>query len=345
VEYYAHIVRERAIRRELITAGTSIVQMAHEPAYDVAEVVQNAEKSVYAVAEKRIAQDFLPLKKVLNSTFGRLEAIYEGKGGIVGVPTGFRDLDDITGGLQRSNLIIIAARPSMGKTAFAMNIAQHVSRQNTPVAVFSMEMSSEELGARILSSEARIEGDRLKNGRLHESDWANLAKVMSQLNNVPLYIDDSSGLTVMEIASKARKLSRNHGLGMVMIDYIQLISGPMRKEANRVQELAEISRQLKFLAKELKIPVIALSQLARGVETRNDKRPMLSDLRDSGAIEQEADLVVFIYRDEYYNPHSDQQGIAEIIIAKQRSGRTGKIELHFSNQYVKFENLARMHGM
>jgi replicative DNA helicase len=345
VEHYARIVRERALRRELIHAGTEIVQMAHESADEIDQIVDRAEQSVFAISNRTVSGDFVPLKRVLDNTFERFESIYEGRHNVVGIPTGYRDLDAMTGGLQRANFIIIAARPSMGKTAFAMNIAQNVAvNQRMPVAVFSMEMSKEELGTRMLCSEAQIEGERIKTGHIHDSDWRRLAKVMNYLSDAPLYIDDTAGLTMTEIAAKCRRLKKNHGLDMVLIDYIQLIRGSGKNDANRTQELSEISRQLKFLCKEINAPVIALSQLSRGVESRTDKRPMLSDLRESGAIEQEADLVMMIYRDEYYEKeHSEKKGIAEIIIAKQRSGPTGTVELHFHRQFVRFLSLERHH--
>jgi replicative DNA helicase len=346
VDYYARIVRERAVRRDLISAGTSIVQMAHESSDDIEQIVDRSEQAVFAVANQQATTDFVHLKDVLHRTFERFESIYEGSANVVGIPTGFRDLDAMTGGLQRANLIIIGARPSMGKTAFAMNICQNVAlNQKMSVGVFSMEMSKEELGARILCSEAQIESERIKTGHIHDSDWRRLAKVMNFMSEAPMYIDDSGGLSVHEIAARARRLHKNHGLDMIMIDYIQLIRGSSKNDANRTYELAEISRSLKFLCKELNIPVIVLSQLSRSLESRTDKRPILSDLRESGAIEQEADLVMFIYRDEYYErEHTEKPGIAEIIIAKQRSGPTGKCELHFHKQWVKFGNLDRYHS-
>ncbi|MBM3462027.1 MAG: replicative DNA helicase [Armatimonadetes bacterium] len=345
--HYARIVRERAIRRELIRAGTSIVQMAHEPAEDVSELINRAEQIVFNVAEKRVVQDFEHIKPVLKRSFARLESVYEKGGSISGISTGYRDLDEMIGGLQRSSFIILAARPSMGKTALALNIAQNVAiGSKLPVAVFSLEMSKEELGSRMLSSESRIEGDRIKNGRIHDNDWRTLSHAMNVLTEAPMFIDDAPGITIMEIASKSRRLKKQHGLDLIVIDYIQLIRGSARYESNRVQELGEISRHLKFLCKELNIPIVVLSQLSRAVESRTDKRPMLSDLRESGAIEQEADLVMFIYRDEYYEKeNSEKQGIAEIIVAKHRSGPTGSVDLHFNKQFVRFENLARGFGV
>ena len=345
VEHYARIVRERALRREIIHAGTEMVQLAHESPEEIEVLLDRSEQAVFAIANRSSGTDFVPLKRVLDATFERFESLYEGKHNVVGIPTGFRDLDAVTGGFQRANFIIIAARPSMGKTALAMNIAQHVAvQQRLPVAVFSMEMSREEIGTRILCSEAQIESERIKTGHIHDSDWRRLAKVMNYLQDAPLYIDDSAGLSVTEMASRCRRLRKNHGLEMVMIDYIQLIRGSGRNDANRTQELSEISRHLKFLSKELKIPVIALSQLSRAVDSRTDKRPLLSDLRESGAIEQEADLVMFIYRDEYYErEHSEKKGIAEVIIAKQRSGPTGSVDLFFHKQWVKFASLDHAH--
>ena len=344
VEHYCRIVVERATRRELIQAGTEIVQMAHDIQETVEEVVDRSEQAVFAVANRRVTQDFVPLKKVLGNTFQRWVDIYEGRGNVMGIPTGYRDLDAMTGGFQRANFIIIAARPSMGKTALAMNIAQNVAfQQKMPVAVFSMEMSKEELGSRMLCSEAQIQSERIKTGHIHDEEWGRLAQVMNTLTEAPMFIDDTAGMSVQELASKARRLKKNHGVDMVVIDYIQLIRGSSsaRGEANRNQELSEISRNLKFLCKELNAPVIALSQLSRAVESRTDKRPMLSDLRESGAIEQEADLVLFIYRDEYYErEHCEKPGVAEVIIAKQRSGPTGRVELQFNKEFVRFNNLA-----
>lgn len=345
VEHWARIVREHSLRRELIHAGTHIVELGHESDEAIDVLVDRAEQAVFAIANRTGATDFVPLKKVLDTTFERFESIYEGKHNVIGLPTGYRDLDAITGGLQRANFIIIAARPSMGKTALAMNIAQFVTvSQRMPVALFSMEMSKEELGTRLLCSEAQIESERIKTGHIHANDWQRLAKVMNHLSDAPLFIDDSPGMSVTEIAAKCRRLRKQHGLDMVVIDYIQLIRGSGRPDANRVFELSEISRQLKFLSKELNVPIIALSQLSRNVESRPDKRPLLSDLRESGAIEQEADVVMMIYRDEYYEKeHSEKKGIAEIIIAKHRSGPTGTVELHFHRQFVRFSSLDRHH--
>lgn len=344
VDHYCRIVVERATRRELIQAGTEIVQMAHDIQETVEDVVDRSEQAVFAVANRRVTQDFVPLKKVLGNTFQRWVDLYEGRGNVMGIPTGYRDLDAMTGGFQRANFIIIAARPSMGKTALAMNIAQNVAFiQKLPVAVFSMEMSKEELGSRMLCSEAQIQSERIKTGHIHDEEWGRLAQVMNTLTEAPMFIDDTAGMSIQDVASKARRLKKNHGLDMVVIDYIQLIRGSAsRGESNRNQELSEISRHLKFLCKELNAPVVALSQLSRAVESRTDKRPLLSDLRESGAIEQEADLVLFIYRDEYYERENcEKPGVAEVIIAKQRSGPTGRVELQFNKEFVKFNNLAR----
>ncbi len=258
------------------------------------------------------------------------------------MPTGFKDLDQLTSGLQPSELIIIAARPSMGKTVLCLNIARNAAiNSKVPVAIFSLEMSRDQLAQRMLCAEARVDGQRLRTGYLTESDWPKLADALGRLSEAPIYIDDSPGATVIEIRSKARRIKAEHGLGLVIIDYMQLMSSSNRKSENRQQEISEISRSLKSLARELNVPVLALSQLSRAVENRPEKRPMLSDLRESGAIEQDADVVAFIYRDEYYNPESDKKGVAELIVAKQRNGPTDKIELTFRKELSRFEDLSR----
>lgn len=341
VEFYARIIRDKAIRRKLIAAGSSMSRMAYDEERPLEELVDKAEQTVFGVAQANLSTDFTPLKNVLMETFEKFEEINRRKANVVGVPTGFRDLDAMTGGFGRSNLIIVAARPGMGKTALCMNIAQHVAqRERMPVAVFSMEMSKEELGQRLLCSHAQVEGHRMRTGQVNQDDWRKIAQAMNDLADVPLFIDDSPGLTAMEIRAKARRLKKKHGCDMIVLDYMQLIRSAGKSE-NRNQELSEISRSLKALAKELQTPVVALSQLSRDVEKRNDKRPMLSDLRESGAIEQDADMVCFIYRDDYYNPLGEQPVVpTEFIIAKQRAGPVGTVELGFHKALAKFVTLA-----
>ncbi|MCD6310504.1 MAG: replicative DNA helicase, partial [Candidatus Eremiobacteraeota bacterium] len=298
VEYYANIVRDKAILRRLIHAGTGIQAMGFKEEEDVVHLLDQAENLVYSISQRRERQDFIPIKPILTSTLDKLEDLYNRKAHVTGIPTGYYDLDKLTAGFQRSNMIVVAARPGVGKTSFCINIARHVAvEERLPVALFSLEMSKEEIGERILCSEARINAMKARTGHLSDNDWPKITRAMSTLGDIPLYIDDTGSLTVLEIRSKARRLKSKHGLEMIIVDYLQLIRGTTRTES-RTQEISEISRQIKALAKELDIPVIAVSQLSREVEKRTDKRPQLSDLRESGAIEQEADLVLFIYRPE-----------------------------------------------
>ncbi len=293
------------------------------------------------MAQRRGGQDFLPIRDALIEVFDRIEYLYQNQGIIPGIPTGFRDLDRLTSGLQPADFIVVAARPSMGKTSLCLNIAQHVAvNQGKPVALFSLEMSKEQLVQRLLSAEARIPGQKLRTGDLDEEDWPRLVAAMGRLSEVPIFIDDSPVLTAMDIRAKTRRLVQEQGPGLVIVDYLQLIAGHGRSSDSRQQEISDISRSLKALAREVKCPVVALSQLSRAVEQRQNKRPVLSDLRESGAIEQDADLVAFIYRDEYYNPDSDRKGIAEVIVAKQRNGPTGDVRLAFLQDYTMFHDLA-----
>ncbi|HEY3999858.1 MAG TPA: replicative DNA helicase [Candidatus Xenobia bacterium] len=341
VEFYAKIVREKAMRRKMIAAGSSMGRMAYDEETGLEVLVDKAEQIVFGIAQDNLSNDFVPLKNVLLQTFEKFEEIHRRKATVVGIPTGFRAMDGLTGGFGRSNLIIVAARPGMGKTALCMNIAQHVAqREKMPVAVFSLEMSKEEIGQRLLCSHAGVEGHRLRTGQVTQDDWRKIATAMNDLQDVPLYIDDTPGLTSMELRAKARRLKKKFGCDMIVLDYLQLVRSHGKTE-NRNQELSEISRSLKALAKELSLPVIALSQLSREVEKRNDKRPMLSDLRESGAIEQDADMVCFIYRDDYYNPLAEQPVVpTEFIIAKQRAGPVGTIELGFHKALAKFVSIA-----
>ena len=340
---YAQIVLDRATERRLQAAGNSISKIAMDGELTPANKVDRAEEMIFAVADRRRTQQLEQIKPLLQVLFDDMYERYLKKETVTGCPTGFRDLDDLTSGLQPSNLIIIAARPAMGKTAFVLSLAQNcVLDRDKPrtVALFSLEMSRTELVQRVLCSCAQVNQMDVKKGNLREEEWIRITRSMNVLAEAPFFIDDTSGITVLELKAKARRLQKRHGLDLIMIDYLQLMRGSGRIE-NRVQEISEISRQLKSLAKELNVPVIALSQVGRGVETRQDKRPQLSDLRESGAIEQDADIVAFIYRDEYYNPHTEDQNLAEIIIAKQRNGPVDTVKLAFVKRYAAFRNLER----
>jgi len=341
VKHYVSIVEEKSILRKLIRAATEIIDMSYGPVEDIAAVLDRAEKSIFDILKKRSSKGYYHVKEILVETFNKLEELYNLKEHITGVPSGFIDLDYKTSGFQNSDLILIAARPSMGKTAFALNIAQYAAvYKKVPVAIFSLEMSKEQLVNRILCSEALVDSQKMKTGNLDDEDWDKIARALGPLSEAPIYIDDTPGMSVMEIRAKCRRLKLEKNLGLVIIDYLQLMQGRTRTE-NRQQEISEISRALKILAKEINVPVITLSQLSRAPETRADHRPVLSDLRESGAIEQDADLVMFIYRDDYYRPETDKKNIAEIIIAKHRNGSTGTVELVWLGQYTKFANLKR----
>ncbi|MEO5811344.1 MAG: replicative DNA helicase [Rhodanobacter sp.] len=341
---YAEIVREKSVMRQLIDAGTSITEDGYRPeGKSVQEVLENAEQRVFHIAESgaRGKKDSISMRDAVKDAFRLLSERYENRGQLTGITTGFTDLDNLTSGLQPSDLIIVAARPSMGKTAFALNIAETAALRNKkPVAVFSMEMSSSQLAFRLISSVGRIHQQRLRNGDLEEEDWPRVSNAISILSEAKIFIDDTPSLSPVELRSRSRRLHREHGgLGLIVVDYLQLMQVPGSKE-NRATEISEISRSLKGLAKELNVPVVALSQLNRSLEQRADKRPMMSDLRESGAIEQDADVIMFIYRDEYYNKDTQDKGIAEIIIGKQRNGPTDTCKLTFLGQYTKFENYA-----
>lgn len=343
VSAYARIVADKATERRLQQAGNSIVRLSLDGEADAANKVDQAEELVFAVGNKRSRTELEQIKATLQDTFETLYERYRNKISITGVATGFADLDDITGGLQPTNLIIIGARPSMGKTAFAMSVAINVAlnREKPGVAaVFSLEMSRQELCQRVLCSVAQVNAMDVRRGNLRDQDWQRIGRAMNQLNEAMLFIDDQAGTTVLEMKAKLRRLQKRHGLDLVVIDYLQLIRGSGRTD-NRVNEVSEISRQLKGLAKELNVPIVALSQVSRQVEARQDKRPGLSDLRESGAIEQDADLVAFIYRDEYYNPQTQDTNTAEVIIAKQRNGPVDTVKLSFVKRYGSFHNLSR----
>jgi replicative DNA helicase len=336
--HYANIVRNRALTRRLIQAATAIAGSGYEAGAEIDLLLDEAEAKIFEITRDREHRSFVPLKDAVKDAFKRIEKLYERKESVTGVSTGFVDLDRLTSGLQPGELIILAGRPSMGKTAVALNIALNASiRHKVPVAVFSLEMSTPQLVMRMLCSEARIDSHRLRGGFLKDTDWPKLARAAGALAEAPLFIDDSGALSVLEMRAKARRLQAEKGLAMVVVDYLQLMRGRTSVEG-REREISEISRGLKALAKELNVPVISLSQLNRSLESRTDKRPVLSDLRESGAIEQDADVICFVYRDEYYNPETDAKGIAEIIIGKQRNGPTDTVRLKFFSEYTRFEN-------
>lgn len=339
--HYAKIVEEKSLLRKLIKAASDISNMCYEASEEAAYVLDKAEKSIFDILEKRSTQGFSHIKDVLLETFNRLEELYNSKSYITGVPTGFTDLDYKTAGLQNSDLILIAARPGMGKTAMALNIAQYAAvHKHVPVALFNLEMSKDQLVNRMLCSEVMVDSQKMRTGKLDDDDWNKIAQALAPLSEAPIYIDDTPGLSVMDIRAKCRRLKLEKNLGLVVIDYLQLMQGRGKTES-RQQEVAEISRSLKILAKELNVPVVTMSQLSRGPESRTDHRPMLSDLRESGAIEQDADIVMFLYRDDYYNPDTDKKNIAEVIIAKHRNGSTGTVELRWFGEYTKFANLKK----
>ena len=325
------------------TTANEIIDLGYNPTEDVEDIMAGAEKKIFDIIQNKNQKSYTPIKDVLIESFTKLEELYNQKSKITGVPTGFVDLDDKTAGLHGSDLILIAARPAMGKTAFALNIAANAAiRSNTPVAIFNLEMSKDQLVNRILCIEAMVDSNKIMTGKLEEDDWSKLASVVGPISDSGIYIDDTPGISIMEIRTKCRKLKMEKNIGLIVIDYIQLIQGSNnRKNGSREQEIAEISRSLKILAKELNVPVIALSQLSRAVEQRPDHRPMLSDLRESGSIEQDADIVMFLYRDDYYNPDSEEKDISEVIIAKHRAGSTGTVKLLWMGNYTKFVNLAR----
>lgn len=344
IEYHARIVKEKAHLRSLINAATEIAALAYEDTDDVVELMDRSEKLILEAAAQQNSNAFVPIKEILLSTFARIEKLYESKGGLTGLSSGFKDLDKLTSGLQASDLILVAARPSMGKTAFTLNIATHVAvREKKPVAFFSLEMSKEQLVQRMLCAEGGIDSQRLRIGQLEDEDWTRLISAADRLNSAPIFIDDTPGITIMELRSKARRLKAEHDLQLIVIDYLQLMQGRSNKNGdNRQQEISEISRSLKALARELNVPVIALSQLSRSVESRQVKKPMLSDLRESGSLEQDADIVMFLYREDYYDPDTDQKNITDVIIAKHRNGPVDTIQLFFHKQFTKFADLSRL---
>lgn len=343
VKHYSKIVEEKSLLRKLIKASSDIIDLGFSASEEVSYILDRAEQSVFDILQKRSSQGFVPIKDVLVDTFNNLEELYNNKGNVTGIPTGFTDLDYKTSGLHNSDLILIAARPAMGKTAFALNLAQNAAvHSHVPVVIFSLEMSKDQLVNRILCSEAMVDSNKMKTGKLEDNDWQKVAEALAPLSEAPIFIDDTPGVSITEIRAKCRRLKLEHNLGLVVIDYLQLMQGSGKsKGENRQQEISEISRSLKILAKEINVPVICLSQLSRAPEARTDHRPILSDLRESGAIEQDADIVMFLYRDDYYNPETDKKNIAEVIIAKHRNGSTGTVELIWLGQYTKFANLEK----
>lgn len=339
---YARIVEEHALLRRMISVAGEIAEMGYSTPEDVAAALDHAESLVFNVAERRVTDSLKPLTELLYASMDRLEQLFDRGETITGVPTGYVDLDERLYGLQPNALIIVGARPGMGKTSFALGMAAHAAVEaRVPTLVFSLEMGNEEITNRLLVSEARVDSSRMRNGRLQEPDWPKISQAVARLGDAPLYIDDNPNTTVMEIRAKARRLkARQGGLGLIIVDYLQLMSGSSNE--NRQLEVSSISRGLKVLARELEVPVVALSQLSRQLEARADKRPTLADLRESGSLEQDADVVMFLYRDEMYNQESADRGTAEVIIAKHRNGPTGKIQLAFLDHYTRFANMARV---
>ena len=343
VEKYIKIVEEKSTIRKLIQTANEMIALGYDPAQDIEGILDEAEKKIFNLSQNRDQRGYTPIKDVLVDTFTQLEQLYNQKEHITGIPTGFADLDYKTAGLHESDLILIAARPAMGKSAFALNIATNAAlKANKGVVIFSLEMSKEQMVNRILCSEAMVDSNKVRTGKIDDEDWMKLAGALGTLSEAGIYIDDTPGISVTEIRNKCRKLKLEKDIGLVVIDYLQLVQGSNAKRSgSREQEISEISRSLKILAKEINVPVIALSQLSRAPEQRPDHRPMLSDLRESGAIEQDADIVMFLYRDDYYNEESEKKNVAEVIIAKHRAGSTGTVELLWLGNYTKFANIER----
>jgi replicative DNA helicase len=341
--HYARIVHETATLRGLIQAGGEIARLGWERPGETGDLVDQAEQILFDLSQQRVTGEFTHIDELLKESFERITALYEAGVDVTGTPSGYRDLDRLTSGFQPGNLIIVAARPSMGKSALALCMAANLGvRHGIPVGLFTLEMSKAEVTQRLMCSEAKVESQRLRNGKLAPDDWPRLTAACDKLAKAPIYVDDTGLLNMMEIRSKARRLKARHpNLGLIIVDYLQLLTPAHRRDSDgRVQEVSEMSRNLKILARDLEVPIVALSQLSRAVEQRTDKRPILSDLRESGSIEQDADLVAFIYRDEYYNEESDQQGLAEVILAKHRNGPTDSLKLSFLKRYAKFADLA-----
>jgi replicative DNA helicase len=336
-KYYATIVREKAVLRSLIHAGTQITQLGYEAEEDVDEALDQSEQLIYSIGERQLSGDFVPVNRLMKDTFDYMDRLFHMRGEQTGLTSGFRDVDSMTTGFQPGNFIILAARPGMGKTSFALNMAVAAAERQEPIAFFSLEMSNNELVQRLICAEARLSMHDMRRGNIKAHQWEDIARAMGRLNELPIYLDDAGGLSVTEVRSRCRRLKSTSGLGAVFIDYLQLLRpGVLSKNANRNEELSEICRTLKVTAKDLGVPIIALAQLNRGVESRNDKRPMLSDLRDSGSLEQEADMVSFLFREGYYNKEAPEADVTEFIIAKHRNGPTGMVRLRFQEQYTLF---------
>lgn len=342
VKYYTQIVEEKSMLRKLIRSANEIMNMGYEASDEVSNIMDSAEKQIFDLMQKKESKGVHAIREVLVETINKIEESYKNKGKILGVASGFSDLDRKTSGFQPSDLVIIAARPAMGKTSFVLNIAEHAAlHAKVPVAIFSLEMSKEQLVNRMLCSEALVDSQKVKTGMLDDDDWQKIARSVGPLSEAPIYIDDTAGISIMEIRAKCRRLKMKKNIGLVIIDYLQLMQGRGKTE-NRQQEISDISRSLKILAKEINVPIIALSQLSRSAETRTDHRPMLSDLRESGAIEQDADMVMFLYREDYYKPDTDKKNVAEVIIAKNRNGSTGSVDLVWMGQFTKFGDLEKL---
>ena len=343
VEKYISIVKEKSELRRLIKAANEIIEQGYDPTENIDDIMNSAEKKIFNIMQDKDQKSYSPIKDVLIDAFTELEQLYNQKQHITGVPTGFIDLDYKTAGLHNSDLILIAARPAMGKSAFALNIATNAAlKAKVPAVLFSLEMSKEQMVNRILCSEAMVDSNKVRTGKIDDDDWIKFADTMGDLSEAPIYIDDTPGISINEIRAKCRKLKLEKNIGLVVIDYLQLVQGSSKRaQGSREQEISEISRSLKILAKEINVPVIALSQLSRAPEQRPDHRPMLSDLRESGAIEQDADIVMFLYRDDYYNEDSEDKGLAEVIVAKHRAGSTGTVKLVWLGNYTKFANMER----
>ncbi len=343
-ESYAEIVAQKAVRRRLIKASGEISELGYDEATTTQELLQQAEAELFAVSDQSLKQDLTSLESILTDSFDRLEELHRNKGALRGVRTGYRDLDNMTAGLQRSDLIILAARPAMGKTTLVTNLAYNVATiAKQPVLMFSLEMSKEQLVDRMLADASGVDSWNIRTGNLSDDDFSKLSEAMGEMSEAPIYIDDTPGLSVLEMRTKARRAAHDQPLGLIIIDYLQLMQGSGRHDGNRVQEVSEISRGLKLIARELNVPVIALSQLSRTVENRSPQIPQLADLRESGSIEQDADIVMFIYREAYYNPETERENITDLIIAKHRNGPVGKVELYFHPERLRFMSLDRQH--
>ncbi len=343
--HYAQIVQHKATLRKLISAASEITNLAFDEEKDINFILDKSEQLLFSVSQRYLRENFIPIKAVLTESFERIDKLHKDKGVLRGIPTGFFELDNILAGLQPADLIILAGRPSMGKSALALNIAAHVAcREHIPVGIFSLEMSKEQLIDRLLCSEAGVDSWKMRTGNLSDDDFPKIGQAMGLLSEAPIFVDDSPNTTIMEMRAKARRLQAEQGLGLLVVDYLQLMESRYTADVNRVQEISEISRSLKALARELNVPVLTLSQLSRAVEQRSPKIPQLADLRESGSIEQDADVVMFIYREDYYEPKTERRNIADIFIKKHRNGPTGQVELYFKSEQMKFENLERRHN-